>query len=70
MPMIYVVILSVLVTYLLCITTFLLVYVILTGKQQNRVNTQISLLLTQHNEQINYIEQRLPITVNKQGVLE
>ena len=70
MPTYLIILLTFIISYLLFITSFLLIYVIITGKRQNLVNTSLSNLLTIHNEQITSIEQRLPITINNQGILE
>ena len=70
MPVYLIILLTVIITYLLLITSFLLIHVIITGKQQNQVNANIIQTINSHNTLINNLEDRMPITINKQGILQ
>jgi hypothetical protein len=70
MPVIYIILITALLTYLLCITTFLLVYVIITGKQQAVINTGLLTALTQHTNVINEITGKMPLSISERGIIE
>jgi hypothetical protein len=70
MPVIYIILLTFLLTTLFNLVTFLLIYVIMTGNNQHKVNSDLYTRYSLTTDLIKDIQTNLPTYIDKEGRIE